>query len=114
MVHEALKAREELGKQGISARVVNLHTVKPIDKEEIIKAARETGAIVTAEEHTVVGGMGSAVAEVLAENCPVPMRMVGMKDRFGESGEARELMNYFGLTAEGIVKAALELLKTKK
>ena len=114
MVHEALKAREELKKQGISARVVNLHTVKPIDKEEIIKAAKETGAIVTAEEHTVVGGMGSAVAEVLAENCPVPMRMVGMKDRFGESGDALELMKYFGLTAEGIVKAALELLKNKK
>lgn len=114
MVQEALKAQEELKKQGISARLLNLHTVKPIDREEIIKAAKETGAIVTAEEHTVVGGMGSAVSEVLAENCPVPMRMVGMKDRFGESGGALELMKYFGLSAEGIVKAVLEVLKLKK
>ena len=114
MVQEALKAHEELKKRGISARLLNLHTVKPIDNEEIIKAARETGAIVTAEEHTVVGGMGSAVSEVLVENCPVPMRMVGMKDRFGESGDALELMKDFGLSAEGIVKAALEVLKLKK
>lgn len=114
MVQEALKAQEELKRQGISARLLNLHTVKPIDKEEIIKAAKETGTIVTAEEHTVVGGMGSAVSEILAENCPVPMRMVGMKDRFGESGDAPELMKYFGLSAEGIVKAVLEVLKLKK
>lgn len=114
MTHEALKAHDELKKQKIAARVINLPTVKPIDKEEIIKAARQTGAIVTAEEHTVIGGMGSAVAEVLAENCPVPIKMVGMKDRFGESGEALELMKYFGLTCEGIVKSALEALKLKK
>jgi len=114
MTHEALKAHDELKKQGIAARVINLPTVKPIDKEEILKAARQTGAIVTAEEHTVVGGMGSAVAEVVAENFPVPIKMVGMKDRFGESGEALELMKYFGLTAEGIVKSALEALKLKK
>jgi len=114
MVHEALKAHDELKKQRITARVINLPTVKPIDKEEIIKAARETGAIVTAEEHTVVGGTGSAVSEVLAENCPVPIKMVGMKDRFGESGEAAELMKYFGLSSEGIVKAASEVLKLKK
>ncbi len=114
MVHEALKAHEALKEQGITARVINLPTVKPIDKEEIIKAARQTGAIVTAEEHTVVGGMGSAVAEVLAENFPAPVKMVGMKDRFGESGEALELMKYFGLTADGIVKSALEVLKLKR
>ncbi len=114
MVQEAMKACEELKKQGISARVINLHTVKPIDKDVIVKAAKETGAIVTAEEHTVVGGMGSAVAEVLAENFPVPVKMVGMKDRFGESGEARDLMKYFGLTSEGINAAALEVLKLKK
>lgn len=114
MVQEAMKAKEELKKQGISARVINLHTVKPIDRDAIIKAAKETGAVITAEEHTVVGGMGSAVAEVLVENCPVPMRMVGMRDRFGESGEALELMKYFGLSSEGIVKAALEVLKLKK
>jgi transketolase len=114
MVHEALKAHDELNKQGITARVINLPTVKPIDKDEIIKAARQTGAIVTAEEHTVVGGMGSAIAEVLAENFPAPIKMVGMKDRFGESGEALELMKYFGLTSEGIVKSALEVLKLKR
>ena len=102
MVHEALKAHEELERQGISARVINLHTIKPIDKEEIIRAAKETRAIVTAEEHTVVGGMGSAVSEILSENCPVPIRMVGIKDRFGESGEAWELMGYFGLDFNGI------------
>jgi len=113
MVHEALKAHDELKKEGVTARIINLHTVKPIDKEEIIKAAKETGAIVTAEEHTVVGGMGSAVSEVISENCPVPIKMVGIKDRFGESGEAWELMNYFGLSSDGIVKAALEVLKFK-
>lgn len=114
MVQEALKAREELEKQGISARVINLHTIKPIDKEALIKAAKETGAIVTAEEHTVSGGLGGAVAEVLVENFPVPVRMVGMKDRFGESGEAKELMKYFGLSHESLVTAALEVLKLKK
>jgi transketolase len=114
MVQEAMKALEDLKKQGISARVIDLHTIKPIDKDTLIKAAKETGAIVTAEEHTVVGGMGSAVAEVLAENQPAPVRMVGMRDRFGESGEARDLMKYFGLDSAGIVKAALEVLKLKK
>lgn len=114
LVHEALKAHDELKKQSINARVIDLHTVKPIDKEEILRAAKETGAVVTAEEHTVVGGMGSAVAEVLGENFPVPIRMVGIRDRFGESGEALELMRYFGLSCEGIVKASLEVLKVKK
>lgn len=114
MVLEALRAHEELKKQGIGARVINLHTVKPIDKEKIIKAARETGAIVTAEEHTLAGGMGSAVVEVLTGDCPVPVKMVGIMDRFGESGEAGELMKYFGLTCEGIMKASLEVLKLKK
>ena len=114
MVQEAMKAHEELKRQGVSARVINLHTVKPIDAETIIKAAKETGAIVTAEEHTVVGGMGGAVAEVLVRECPVPMRMVGMQDRFGESGEAAELMKYFGLDSAGIVKAAKEVLKLKR
>lgn len=114
MTHEALKAHDELKKQAINARVINLPTVKPIDEETIIKAARETGAVVTAEEHSVIGGMGSAVSETLSLNYPVPIRMVGMKDRFGESGEASELMKHFGLTAEGIVKAALEVLRLKK
>lgn len=114
MVHEALKAHDELKKEGINARVINLHTIKPIDKEEILKAAKETRAIVTAEEHSIVGGMGSAVSEVVTENYPVPIKMVGVKDRFGESGEALELMKYFGLNSDGIVKAAQEVLKLKQ
>lgn len=113
MVHEALKAHDELKKEGINARVINLHTIKPIDKEEIIKAAKETRAIVTAEEHSIIGGMGSAVSEVVSANYPVPIKMVGIKDRFGESGEALELMKHFGLNSEGIVKAAQEALKLK-
>lgn len=113
MVHEALEAHDKLKREGISARVINLHTIKPIDKEEIIRAAKETRAIVTAEEHSVIGGMGSAVAEVVSQDYPVAVRMVGVKDRFGESGEARELMKYFGLNSEGIIKAAQEVLKLK-
>ena len=114
MVSEALWAADELAKEGIKARVVNLHTPKPIDRDAIIKAAFETGAIVTAEEHTVMGGMGSAIAEVVVQSCPVPMKMVGMQDRFGCSGEPEELFKYFGLTAGDIVKAAREVLQLKR
>ena len=114
MVSEALWAADELAKSGIKARVINLHTPKPIDRDAIIKAALETGAIVTAEEHTVMGGMGSAIAEVVVQSCPVPMKMVGMQNRFGVSGEPEELFKYFGLTAAEIVKAAREVLQMKK
>ena len=114
MVSEALAAADILAKEGIKARVINLHTPKPIDRDAIIKAALETGAIVTAEEHTVMGGMGSAIAEVVVQSCPVPMKMVGMQDRFGCSGEPEELFKYFGLTANDIVKAAKEVLLMKK
>ncbi|NQT06393.1 MAG: transketolase family protein [Candidatus Omnitrophica bacterium] len=114
MVHESLVASDELAKEGIKARVINLHTPKPIDKDAIIKAAKETKAIVTAEEHLIHCGMGSAVSEVLSENFPVPMKMVGIRDRFGESGEPEELLKKFGLTSAGIVKAAREVLKLKK
>ena len=114
MVFEALTACDMLAKEGIKARVINLHTPKPIDKDAIIKAALETGAIVTAEEHTVMGGFGSAIAEVVIQNCPVPMRMVGVQDRFGVSGEPGELFKYFGLTASDIMKAAREVLQMKK
>jgi len=114
MVSEALSAYDTLNKQGLKARVVNLHTPKPIDKDTIIKAAEETGAIVTCEEHTVMGGFGSAIAEVVIQNCPVPMKMVGVKDMFGVSGEPEELFKYFGLTAADIVKAAKEALAMKK
>lgn len=111
MVEEAIKAAEMLKRQNISARVINLSTIKPIDQEIIIQTAQETGAIVTAEEHQVMGGMGSAVAEVVVKNCPVPMRMVGMRDKFGQSGTPEELMQEYGLTAENIVKKAKELVK---
>lgn len=113
MVYEALKAAQMLEKHRVSARVINLHTPKPIDRESIVKAARETKAIVTAEEHTIYGGFGSAICEVLAQTCPVPIKMVGIKDKFGESGEPPELFKHFGITAEDIVKAAKEAIKAK-
>ncbi|MGQ9632292.1 MAG: transketolase family protein [bacterium] len=114
MVYESLVAAERLAKKGISVRVINLHTVKPIDERMIIKAARETGAIVTAEEHQVMGGFGSAIAEVVVKNAPVPMEMIGIQDRFGESGEPDELMKEFNLTSDDIVKAVNRVLKRKK
>lgn len=115
MVSEALAAAEPLKTEGISARVVNMHTPKPIDKDAIIKAARETGAIVTAEEHTVLGGLGGAIAEVVVQNKPVPVKMVGVMDRFGVSGEPDELFGHFGLKAKNIMQAAKEavLMKTR-
>ena len=114
MVEAALEVKEELAKEGINARVINIHTIKPIDEELIIKAAKETGVIVTAEEHSVIGGLGSAVAEVVSENCPVPVLRVGVKDTFGESGKPNELLEKYGLTSNDIankVKKALELKK---
>ena len=92
---------------------MNMHTPKPIDRDAILKAARETGAIVTAEEHAVFGGLGSAIAEVVSGECPVPVKMVGVKDRFGVSGEPDELFEYFGLKAKHIVAAAKEAIKLK-
>ncbi len=114
MVYEALVAAKALETKGIDVRVVNMHTVKPIDREAIIAAARETGAIVTAEEHQVAAGFGSAIAEVVVESCPVPMRRVGVLDRFGESGEPDELMSRFNLTSADIVKAIEDVLARKK
>lgn len=113
MVYEGLLACDELLKQGIKARLINLHTPKPLDKETILKAAKETKAIVTAEEHLLFGGLGSAVAEFLSQNYPVPVKMVGIDDRFGESGKPSELFKAFNLTPEDIVKAAKEVLKMK-
>ena len=110
MVSEAMTAAEELKKQGIDARVIDIHTIKPIDKALIIKAAKETGAIVTAEEHSVIGGLGSAVAEVTAAEAPVKMRFVGQHDVFGESGKPEELKKKYGMTADDIVKAVRELI----
>ncbi len=114
MVHEAIKAAEILKKDKIKARVVNMHTPKPIDRDIILKAAKETKAIVTCEEHTTCGGLGSAVAEVVVEEHPVPIKMVGIKDSFGESGEPEELFKHFEITADDIVKQAKKSLKLKK
>ncbi len=114
MVFEAIRAAEILSKEDVSARVVNMHTVKPVDREAIAKACRETGAIVTAEEHTIVGGFGSAVAEVVTEECPVPMARIGILDKLGESGEPDELFRVFHLTGEDIAKAARDVIRRKK
>ncbi len=114
MVNEALQAHEMLKADGINARVVNIHTIKPIDKELISKCAEETGLIVTAEEHSVIGGLGSAVAEVVTESCPVPVIKIGVNDVFGHSGPAVDLLKEFGLSAENIyntTKSAIEKLK---
>jgi transketolase len=114
MVSKCLEAAEELAKHGIDARVINLHTIKPLDEKTIVKAARETGGVVTAEEHSVMMGMGSAVAMCLVENVHVPMKRVGIPDVFGESGACTELMEKYGLTIENIVEAAHDVLKRKK
>ncbi len=113
MTAQALAAAEILRKEGIAARVVHLGTVKPLDAEIVLRAARETGAIVTAEEHSVVGGLGGAVAELLAEHFPVPLKRVGVQDRFCTSGKAEELLKYFGLTPEDVVEAAREIRQRK-
>lgn len=114
MVSKCLEAAEELAKHGTDARVINLHTIKPLDEKTIVKAARETGGVVTAEEHSVMMGMGSAVAMCLVENFHVPMKRVGIPDVFGESGACTELMERYGLTMENIVEAAHDVLKRKK
>lgn len=113
MVGEALKAREILKEKNIDAAVVNIHTIKPIDEEIIIKAAKETGAIVTAEEHYIMGGLGSAVTEVVCKSYPVPVKIVGT-DRFGKSGKPAELMQEYGLTAENIAQNACSAVEMKK
>ncbi len=113
MVHVALSAREMLAADGISARVVNIHTIKPLDTELITACARETGAIVTAEEHSVIGGLGGAVAECLAENCPVPMERVGVRDTYGRSGTVPALLEYYGLTDKAICEAAKRVIARK-
>jgi len=113
LVYEALIAAKKLEKDNIDVRVINCHTIKPIDIKTIIKAAKETGAIVTAEEHQVHGGLGSAVAEVVSKHHPVPMDYVAVMDRFGESGEPDELMSKFGVKSPNIVKAVKKVLARK-
>jgi len=114
MVAEALKAAQELEKEKIKARVINVTTIKPLHTETIVSAAKETGAIVTAEEHSIYGGLGSAIAEVLVEKHPVPMKRIGVADRFGKSGDPFDLMAEYNITAKDIVIAAKEVIKRKK
>lgn len=114
LVNEALEAAKQLDAEGISARVVNIHTIKPLDKELICKCAKETGIIVTAEEHSVIGGLGAAVAEAVTECCPVPVIKIGVNDEFGYSGPAVELLKKFGLSCENIVATVKEAVKLKK
>ncbi|MGQ9705648.1 MAG: transketolase family protein [bacterium] len=114
LVYEGLLAAEELSKEGIEAMVINCHTIKPIDIKTIVDSAKKCGAIVTAEEHSIIGGLGGAVAEVICQHYPVPMRIIGIDDRFGESGPPEILMKEFGMSAENIIKKVKEVLKMKK
>jgi transketolase len=114
MVYEALVAAEALAARGIEARVLNVHTLKPLDEEAIVRAARECGAIVTAEEHQIHGGLGSAVAETVVQHNPVPMELVAVQDRFGRSGKPDELMAAFGIKAPDVVRAADRVLGRKR
>ena len=114
MVWKALEAAEELEKQGIKAEVIDIHTIKPIDRELIVKIAKKTGAIVTAEEHNVIGGLGSAVAEVLVENYPVPMIRIGVNDVWTESGFWKDLLEKYELTSRNIVEAAKKVIERKR
>ncbi len=114
MVYMALEAAEKLAAEGISARVTNVHTIKPIDKDDIIYAAKTTGCIVTAEEHNIIGGLGAAVAEVVCENCPVPVIRLGVEDKFGKSGKVPALLEAYGLTTENIVAKAKAAIAAKK
>ena len=114
ILYECMIAAEELAKENISCRIMNLHTIKPIDKDALVKAAKETGAIVTCEEHQVMGGMGSAIAESIVTEYPEPMEFIGVKDRFGESGTPKELFDEFELSSKFIVNAVKKVLKRKK
>jgi len=114
MVQQSLKAWKILAEKGISARVIDIHTIKPIDEAAIIKAAKETGAILTCEEHNIFGGLGSAVAEVVSENYPVFIKRIGIRDKFGKSGKPEALLEKYGLTENDIVENAIELIRRKK
>jgi transketolase len=113
MTPVALKAAKALVGEGIDTRLIHIHTIKPIDEEILIKAARETRCIVTVENHSIIGGLGSAVAEILSENEPALLKRIGIQDVFGESGSLEDLFNKYGLTSENIVKEAKELIKKK-
>lgn len=114
LVHEAMLAAYELRRRKINARVINSHTVKPLDEETILTAAQVCGAIVTVEEHQVTGGLGGAIAELLAKHCPTPIEMIGIQNQFGQSGAPRELLEHYGLTAPHIVEAGLRVMARKR
>lgn len=114
LLYETLLAAKELEKKKIKARVINCHTIKPLDEKTIIQAAKDCGAIVTVEEHQVAGGLGSAVAECLAKNYPVPIEMIGIQDQWGQSGEAHELLEHYHLTTKNIITTTKKILKRKK
>jgi transketolase len=114
LVNDALEVSEELEKRGIQARVLDIHTIKPLDEDGIILTAKETGAIVTVEDANIIGGLGGAVAELLSEKHPVPIRRVGVKDQFGESGTSEEIKECYGLTPPFIKKAVLEVMSAKR
>ena len=114
MVSLCIDAAEELSKKGIEAEVINMSTIKPLDSKAVLRSAKKTGCVVTAEEHSIIGGLGSAVAELLSEELPVPLTRVGTKDTFGESGKAAALMKKYGLTADEIVKAAESSIAKKE
>ena len=114
MVLAALEAAKMLAAEGIQARVINMASVKPLDEAAVVSASKETGAIVTCEEHSIIGGLGSAVAEVLAEQAPAPLERVGVKDTFGESGKPKELLAKYGLTAADVAEAARRVVARKK
>lgn len=114
MVSKALEARDLLEKEGISAEIVNVSTIKPLDKETIISSVQKTGSAVSCEEHNIHGGLGDAIANVLAEHYPVPMKIVAVQDQFGQSGKSEELLVHYGLTKDNIILAAKEAIKRKK
>jgi len=114
MLSRCFEAAEALAAEGIDARVIEVHTIKPLDREAILAAARETGAVVTAEEHSIVGGLGTAVAEVISEGCPVPLRRIGIRDTFATTGPYADLLEYLGLTAAAIAGAAREAIAARK
>jgi transketolase len=113
LVWEALEASKTLAESNINAEVINIHTIKPLDKDVIIKSALKTGCVVTAEEHMLNGGLGDSVAQVLSRELPTPLEMVGVNDTFGESGTPRQLMEKYGLTAKDIVKASIKVISRK-
>ena len=112
-VAQALEAAEKLAEQGVSAEVIDAFSVKPFDKETLLASVRKTGCVVSCEEHSTVGGLGSAVADIIGENCPVPLERVGVRDEFGTSGEPGELLAEYGLDAAGIIEKALKAVSRK-